>query len=402
MAASWSIIAVLPLALWLYLTCFRGGFWRAAERLGDDPAEPAAWPEVVAIVPARDEADTIGEAVGSLLRQDYPGRFSIIVVDDQSEDGTAAVARATAAAADAAHSLTVVRSAPLPEGWTGKVWAMATGVRLADERHAGARLLLFTDADIAHPPAGLRRLVAKAEAEQLDLISLMALLAKQGAWQALLIPAFVFFFQKLYPFPWVNDPSRRTAAAAGGCMLVRAKTLQCAGGLATIRAAVIDDCALARLIADGGGRLWLGLGLETRGLRPYDGLGGVWRMVARSAYSQLGYSPWALAGTVAGMAVAYLLAPLLVLGWPWHDDAVALTLALAAWGLMALSFRSTLALYGKGPQMAPLLPLAGLLYTLMTIDSAYRHARGRGAAWKGRVGVGHRRSKRLEHRRRSG
>lgn len=399
MPSAWSLAALAPLAVWLYLTCFRGGFWRADVRLGQHLAEPAAWPDVVIVVPARDEAETIAETVGSLLRQDYPGAFSVIVADDQSSDDTGGIARAAAADLGGAGRLAVVRCGALPEGWAGKVWAMATGARAAQARHPDARLLLFTDADIRHPPSGLRRLVAKAEAERLDLASLMVLLARRGAWQRLLIPAFVYFFQKLYPFPWVNDPARSIAAAAGGCMLVRTETLRRAGGLAAIRSAVIDDCTLARLISRHGGRLWLGLSEEVRSLRPYDGLGGVWGMVVRSAYSQLGYSPWVLAGTVAGMLVAYPSAPLVALSWPWHGDGLALALGLCAWALMALTFRPTLMIYGEHVSLAPLLPLAGLLYSLMTIDSSYRHWRGRGAAWKGRTGLSGSRLKQLERRR---
>ena len=380
MTWAWTLCGILPLAVWLYLVLARGGFWRLREFPRPAPA-PANWPEVVAIVPARDEADTIGAAVQSLLGQDYPGRFAVVLADDRSGDGTAGIARAAAAGDERLH---IVRTGDLPPGWSGKVRAMATAVELAARQHPDAAFLLFTDADIHHPPDGLRRLVAMAEARRLDMVSLMVLLAREGAWQALLIPAFVFFFRKLYPFSWVNGG--RLAAAAGGCMLVRAGALVRAGGLATIRNAVIDDCALARVIA-GGGRLWLGMTGEWRSLRPYDGFAGVWRMVARSAYTQLRYSLPLLAGTVVGMIVTYVAPPLAVLAWPWHGDALAGLAGLTAWLLMAGAFRPMLVFYGVSPYLAPLLPLAGIVYTAITVDSARRHWQGRGAAWKGRVGA---------------
>ena len=379
MSVTWTLAGVLPLAIWLYLLAFRGGFWRLTEFLEEAPP-PAAWPEVVAIVPARDEVGTIAETVSALLAQDYPGRFSVVLADDQSRDGTAEAARAAAAGDE---RLTIVRTGDLPPDWTGKVRAMATAVAESARRHPQAEFLLFTDADIHHPPDGLRRLVAKAEAERLDLTSLMVLLAREGGWQVLLIPAFVFFFRKLYPFAWVNRG--RAAAAAGGCMLVRAGTLRRAGGLEAIRDEVIDDCALARAIRNAGGRLWLGLTREWRSLRPYDGLGGVWRMVARSAYTQLDHSALALVGTVLAMALTYLAAPVTVLAWPWHGEAMAGLAGLAAWILSATAFRPMLSFYGAGAVLAPLLPLAGVVYTAMTVDSARRHWQGRGAAWKGRV-----------------
>jgi hopene-associated glycosyltransferase HpnB len=379
MTWAWTLCGVLPLLVWLYLLCGRGGFWRLREFLAPAPA-PAEWPEVVAIVPARDEAGSVGETVAGLLGQDYPGRLALVLADDQSRDGTAEAARA-AAAGD--PRLAIVRTKDLPPGWSGKVWAMATAVDEAARRHPAAGFLLFTDADIWHPPDGVRRLVAKAEAERLDLVSLMVLLAREGGWQALLIPAFVFFFRKLYPFAWVN--AGRAAAAAGGCMLVRREALQRAGGLSPIRNDVIDDCALARAIADGGGRLWLGLTDEWRSLRPYAGFRGVWHMVARSAYTQLDHSPMLLAGTVVAMLATYAAPPVAALAWPWHGQTLAAAAGLSAWLAMALAFRPMLALYGVSTVLAPLLPLAGLAYTAMTVDSALQHWQGRGAAWKGRV-----------------
>ena len=363
-----SVAAALSLIVWLVLVFFRGGFWRADQRLDPDTPEPGAWPAVVAVIPARNEAASIGRAVGSLLGQDYPGEFSVIVVDDDSDDGTAA-------AAGVSDRLSVVSGKPLPSGWTGKLWAVHQGL----EHTGDAAFVLLTDADIEHPPQSLRRLVAKAEEGDLDLVSLMVRLRCETAWERLLIPAFVFFFQKLFPFPRVNDPDRPEAAAAGGCMLVRRAALERAGGIEAIRDRLIDDCALAAAIKPGG-PIWLGLSGDVRSLRSYQRLGQIWTMVARTAYEQLRRSPLALAGTVIGMAVIYLVPPLAVVG----GDVVARACGLAAWLLMAAAYRPTLRLYGLPPWHGLLLPVAAFFYSLMTIDSARRHWRGQGGAWKGR------------------
>ncbi|MGQ0676913.1 MAG: glycosyltransferase, partial [Rhodospirillales bacterium] len=355
---------------------------RAAPACGA-PA-PGAWPGVVAVVPARDEADVIERSIGSLLAQDYPGRFHVVLVDDGSGDGTADAARRLAAARKDGSRLTVVRGSALPQGWAGKMWAVAAGIKQADAAHPDAPFLWLTDADIEHAPGVLRALVARAEAGKLDLVSVMALLHCKSAWERLLIPAFVYFFQKLYPFPRVNDRADALAGAAGGCMLVRRAALEAAGGIEAIRSAVIDDCALARSLKRGG-PIWLGLSREVRSIRPYPGLSGIWKMVARSAYDQLGYSPLMLAGTVAGMLIVYLAPPLLALGQPWHASALAASLGAAAWVLMAFSYLPTLQLYRQPPVLGLLLPVAGLLYDLMTLDSALAYYRGRGGWWKGRA-----------------
>jgi hopene-associated glycosyltransferase HpnB len=367
------------LMAWLYLVLLHGGFWRCDQRLGDAPA-PAAWPAVTAVVPARDEAEVIAASVGSLLDQDYPGTFAIVLVDDHSADCTAEIARETAARHPRGQRLTVAAAGELPAGWVGKPWAVASGVRAAGE----PELLLLTDADVVHSPSNLRRLVSKAQAEGLDLASLMVLLEQRTPWEKLLIPAFVYFFQQLYPFRRVNRPTARTAGAAGGCMLVRARALAAAGGVAAIRGELIDDCALARLLKRRG-RIWLGLTESERSVRPYGGLGGVWRMVARTAYTQLRRSPWLLAGTAAALAWIYLGPPLLALGWPLHGVGAAAVLGGAAWLLMALTFLPTLRLYRRSPAWALALPLAGVLYLGMTVDSAWRHGRRRGGGWKGRT-----------------
>lgn len=385
MSATALAVALAAVAAWLVLLFGYGRlWWRADQRLPAAAPERADWPAVVAVVPARDEAPYVGAAVGSLLAQDYPGRFSVILIDDGSTDGTAEVARAAARAAGAEDRLTVVAGAPLPEGWTGKNWAVARGIEHAAAADPEARYLLLTDADIVHEPRNLRRLVGKAEDEARDLVSLMVLLVCQSPAERLLIPAFVFFFQKLYPFPLVNEPKSRVAGAAGGCILVRRRALEAAGGMAAIRGALIDDCALAARVK-AHGPIWLGLATETRSIRPYGGLRGVWTMVARAAYAQLHHSPLLLAGTVAGMAFLYLVPPAAALvglaagAWPLAAA------GLAGWLGMSMAYAPTLHLYRQPLPAAALLPVAALLFALMTVDSALRHWRGRGGAWKGRT-----------------
>jgi len=381
--------ALLSLAVWLYLLLLRGGFWRADRRLGEEEEALGEWPGVIALVPARDEEEVIATALGSLLSQDYPGPLKIVVIDDNSRDATAAAARAAAKQLDAEDRLILVRARPPLPGWAGKTWALNEGLNEARRRSMDAAYVWLSDADIAHGPATLRRLVAKAERERLDLVSLMAELSCTGAWARLLIPPFVFFFQKLFPFSWVADRNRDTAAAAGGCVLLRAEALSAAGGFAAIKDALIDDCALAarvKPIARARDRgIWLGLADHSRSLRPYRDLKSIWDMVARSAYTQLRTSPLLLAGTLLGMALTYLAPPLALLAWPWHGSNLAAVAGGAAWALMAAAFLPTLLLYRQPPWLAALLPVGALLYSVMTVDSARRHWRGRGGAWKGRM-----------------
>ena len=381
-------IGVLSLSIWLYLIALRGGYWRAGERLAADPAAPAAWPAVTAVVPARDEAAVIGAALASLLAQAYPGRLRVILVDDHSRDGTARIATAAAEKTARTGAFQVIEARPLPAGWTGKLWALAEGARHVAAHDPDADWLWLSDADIAHDPNNLRRLVAKAVAERLDQVSLMVALSCGGPWERLLIPPFVYFFQMLYPFRWANDPSRRTAAAAGGCILLRRAALERAGGFAAIKGELIDDCALARLIKHGppsAGRIWIGLATTARSLRPYRGLGEIWRMVARSAYTQLRRSPWLLAGMLLAMTLTFLAPPILVLSAPLHGNPAALAAGLTGWTLMIVSARPTFVLYGQPGWLATLLPVVAALYCAMTLDSAWQHWRGRGGAWKGRV-----------------
>lgn len=375
--------ALLSLVIWLYLLSGRGGFWRADQRLVDDGADRLDEPEVVCVIPARNEASAIGITVASLLGQDYPGLISIVVVDDQSDDGTGDVARGVGAST-ARRTLHVVANEPLADGWVGKMWAVNRGLAEVATVAPNARYVLLTDADIEHDPRNLRRLVAKAEDDGYDLVSLMVRLNCAGAWERLLIPAFVFFFQKLYPFPWVNQQDRRIAAAAGGCMLVRRTALDAVGGVNAIRDRLIDDCALARLLK-ARGRIWLGLTSSTRSLRAYGRLAEIWNMVARTAFVQLEYSWLALIGTIVGMVLLYLVPPAAAIIGFVEGRTVLGVAGGWAWGLMFWAYWPTLRLYGGGVGWALALPVAGVLYTLMTVSSALRHACGRGGGWKGRT-----------------
>jgi hopene-associated glycosyltransferase HpnB len=355
-------LGAIALAALLYLIFRHGSFWLADQRMGATAA-PQRWPEVTAVVPARNEEALIGRAIASLRAQDYPDDFRIVVVDDESADRTA----------EAAVGVEVVRGEPRPPGWGGKLWAMEQGVRRAGD----ASFIWFTDADVVHAPDTLRRLVAKAESETLDLVSLMVRLDIRTTWDRLLIPAFVFFFQMLYPFPWVNDPKARTAGAAGGSMLVRTAVLARIGGIVAIKDRLIDDCALAAEIKRTSGRIWLGLSEDDVSIRPYAGLGGIWRMVSRTAYDQLGYSPGLLAGTIVWLVLLFVLPPILAFtGSP---------LGVAGWLAIAMAEIPTLRLYRLPPWWGLFLPLAALLYAGMTLDSARQYWRGRGGEWKGRT-----------------
>ena len=374
------LLAGFSLLVWIYLLVARGGFWLARERddLGESNYIPESWPSVVAIVPARDEADVIAQTIGSLLAQDYRGAFRIMLVDDRSSDSTAEIARRAALAAGS-DRLEVLSGQERPAGWTGKVWAMRQGLAQALETNA-PDYFLFTDADIAHTPDNLRRLVRRAGQRKLVLVSLMAKLHCESLSEKLLIPAFVFFFDMLFPFAWSNDPARRTAAAAGGCMLVRRDALIAAGGLETIARAIIDDCALARVMKEQG-PIWLGLTRRAVSIRPYDGLGEIGRMVSRSAYAQLGYSPLLLCGTLLGMLIVYAAPPLLAI----FAVGPARMAGAAAWLCMMIAYLPMLHFYRLSPLWGPLLPAAGACYTVFTMNSAIQHWRGRGGMWKGRA-----------------
>ncbi|WP_088347884.1 MULTISPECIES: glycosyltransferase [Rhodomicrobium] len=373
--------ASAALAAWLYLIFARGGFWRADMREEREASpEPQVWPRVVAVVPARNEADVIAESLGSLLQQDYPGSFEVILVDDQSTDATAANARAAAARLLRPERLVVVEGEPLPQGWAGKLWAMKQGVDHAGSQPKRPDYLLFTDADIAFAPDALRHLVSHAEARDTVLTSWMVKLRCESLAERGLIPAFVFFFQMLYPFAWVNRPDNETAAAAGGCMLVRRDALTQAGGIEAIRNALIDDCALGERLKSVG-PVWLGLTERAHSLRPYPDVGDIRRMVARSAYDQLGYSPLVLAGVALAMTLIFLLPPLYAV----FGTGLAQSFGALAWVLMAFAFQPILRFYRLSPLWGLALPAIAALYLMFTLDSAYQYMRGRGGLWKGRV-----------------
>jgi hopene-associated glycosyltransferase HpnB len=371
------LLGFVSLAIWLGLWLRHGGFWRT--QTAPLPTAPHDWPGVVVVIPARNEAEGIGRAVGSMLSQDYRGGVSVVVVDDESSDGTAELAMRAALAAHRPERLSVVTGSPTPPGWAGKMWAVAQGVEKAAEMDASARYILLTDGDIAHSERNVAHLVARAEAGALDLASLMVRLRCVSTAEQFMIPAFVFFFQMLYPFAQVNDPAHKVAGAAGGCMLVRRSALERIGGIAAIKGALIDDCALAAEIKRGG-PIWLGLTNEAESLRIYGDLSEVWRMIARSAYTQLKYSPVLLAGTVLGLGVTFLAPPLVFI----FGHGAASLFGLLAWIIMAGCYTPMLRFYGRPLWLAPLLPVIALVYLGATLDSAFRHMQGKGGAWKGR------------------
>lgn len=368
------LLAGLSLAVWVWLALLRGMFWRTDQRLPGAP-DPERWPPVAVVVPARNEAAVLPATLPTLVSQDYPGEVRVILVDDDSTDGTGELA------ARISDTVTVVRPGPPPPGWTGKLWALRAGVAAAGE----VEYLLFTDADIAHRPDSLAALVRAATGHRLDLVSQMARLRVRTGWERLIVPAFVYFFALLYPFRWSNRPGARTAAAAGGCSLVRRAALERAGGVSAIRGAVIDDVALARALKRSGSRTYLGLADRVDSVRPYPTLASLWQMVARSAYAQLRHSVILLAGTVLGLALVFGVPPATTVLGAVRGDLVVLAVGAAAWLLMAALYLPMLRYYRQPAVTALLLPFTAGLYLLMTVDSAVQHYRGRGAAWKGRT-----------------
>src|ERR1700722_11582901 len=348
----------MVLAIWLYLLVARGGFWQAAEREEGGPAGNAPdskrWPSISAVIPARDEAEGI--------------------------DGTAQIALKAAETIGAGHRLTVLPGQSLPGGWTGKLWAQHQGVEFANAKPEPPDLVLLTDADIVYAPEVLTSLVGRAQAGGYGLTSLMVKLRCKSFAERLFIPAFIFFFQMLYPFAWVNNPKRATAGAAGGCMLVRRDVLREAGGMAAIRDALIDDCALGKNLKSFG-PIWLGLTERVHSIRAYPAIADIRRMVARTAYVQLRYSPLSLAGTVVGLALTYL-APVAL---TFFAAGLAQYLGLVTWLMMAFAFKPTLRLYRMSALWGLALPAIAAIYMAFTLDSAYQHARGRGGMWKGRA-----------------
>jgi hopene-associated glycosyltransferase HpnB len=374
------VTAALALAIWTVLLLGRGGFWLCRERDDGVVPVPAGWPRVTAVIPARNEADCIAQSIGSLAAQDYPGEFSIVLVDDDSDDGTANVARAAATHVRRNRSFNLISSRGMAPGWTGKLWALQQGIASVATSPNQPHYLLLTDADIVHTMDSVRALVARAEAQGTVLTSLMAKLRCESLPERSHVPAFVYFFDMLYPFAWVNAPQSATAAAAGGCMLVKADALERAGGIESIRGALIDDCSLAgRMKAVG--PIWLGLTERVRSIRRYEDWDDVRGMISRSAYAQLKYSPLLLIGSTLGMALTFLAPPLLAV----FGEGIPRILGGLTWTLMAISFQPMLRFYRLSPLWGLALPAIAVAYMLYTVDSAYRTMRGRGGHWKGRV-----------------
>ena len=374
-------LGLLSFLAWLGLLFFRGQFWRANQVLPAAP-DPEELPEVAAIIPARDEAETVGAVIAAHGAARYDGELQIFLADDHSSDGTADVALA----AKAARALHIVDVPDLPDGWSGKLWALRNGIEAAKEAMPDARYFLFTDADIEVSPSLLRKLVAHAEHKDLALTSIMAQLDGKGFWGGLLVPAFIFFFQKLYPFPLINDPKSPVAGAAGGVILIRRDALEAIGGMEAMRDALIDDCTLAQRVKALGRPIGLYLSSsfgEATSLRENASYEAMESMVARSAYTQLGYSPLALVGTLMGMAFLYLV--------PWLGTIMFFTGATDSfmgpltWGLMGLAYFPTIRRYKKPFWQSFSLPVTGALYGWFTWLSAYRHWRGKGGRWKGRT-----------------
>lgn len=378
MPSTLTLIAAVPLAIWLYLFFARGNFWQIHEE-DIEPTISKRWPLVVAILPARNEAETIGRAVTSLAKQDYAGELAAIVVDDHSDDGTADLARKAASESNAAERISIHPASELPPGWTGKVWAMNEGIDEAAKR--APEYLWLTDADITHAPDTLRRLVYRAQRDSLDLASLMVLLRVQTFPERLLIPAFLYFFLTVYPPNWVSHPKSRVAAAAGGCILLRRSALERIGGMGAVRSEVIEDCALARVVKQSGGKIRLGLTRSSVSLRGYNSFAGIRDLIARVAFTQLRYSFLMLLGALAGLIVTYLLPWVLFFAFPGEAWlAVDTTIA-----MMAATFVVTVKFYGLSWPWALTLPIAVLFYGYATSVSAVRYWLGRGGQWKGRA-----------------
>ncbi len=373
-----TLIAAVPFAIWLYLFFVRGNFWQVHED-ATEPKPLKRWPRVVAIVPARDEAQTIARCVTSLVKQDYPGEFSIFVVDDHSSDGTADLAQKAAEESGAARKVTVHSAGELPPGWTGKVWAMNEGVSAA--AGTAPEYFWFVDADIIHTPETLRRLVSRAANGEFDLASLMVLLQARTLPERLLIPSFLYFFLMLYPPRWVADPKVRTAGAAGGCILLLRTALERVGGMTAIRNEVIDDCALARVVKERGGKIWLGMTRTSVSLRDCATFTELRDMIARTAFTQLRYSFLLLLGTLVGLFITYLLPWVLFFAYPGE----AWLLVDTTVALMAASFLATVKFYGQSWPWALTLPIAVVFYAYATCVSAVRYWLGRGGLWKGRA-----------------
>jgi len=379
-----TVVSALSLGIWLFLLLFWGDFWRADCQLDRNLPTLDRYPRIAAVVPARNEAEAISASLTSLLDQDYQGELAIVLVDDNSRDRTVEIAKSTAEKLEQSDRLQISIGKPLAAGWKGKLWAMHQGITSVRVKENTPEYWLFTDADIQHDLSNLTQLVTKAQTEDLDLVSLMVLLRCQSFWEKLLIPAFVFFFQKLYPFAWVNNSAKSMAAAAGGCILISNEALIKIGGIEAIKAALIDDCSLAQAVKSTGSNIWLGLSETTISLRGYDSLKTVWDTIARTAYTQLNYSPLLLVGTVLGMISVYLISPIALAWGLITNHWLAVAIGAVTWLLMFWAYLPTVKLYRISWLWAGFLPAIAFLYTLMTIDSAVKYYRGRGGEWKGR------------------
>ncbi len=389
------IILLLSLIIWLYLLFFRGNFWLCNQSLPDQIINNLTlnnYPSVCAIIPARNEAEVINISLESLLKQDYKGQFSLILINDQSTDPTEKIAQETAKNIVSNHSLNIVSGIPLEKGWSGKLWAVNQGINYAQNLPNSPVYFLLTDADIHHDPNNLNALIYKAETENLALVSAMVKLRCESFWENLLIPAFIYFFQKLYPFQWVNNFQKKIGAAAGGCILIRRDVLESIGGISSVKNALIDDCSLAQTVKNylktnqmNYQGIWLGLADKTVSLRSYNSLKSIWDMVARTAYTQLNYSVFLLIGTVLAMILIYLVPPVgIIIGIVLNNLNIMLV-SLVTYLLITISYYPTIRLYQCSFIYPFLLPAIAFLYTLMTIDSAFKHWQGKGGAWKGRV-----------------
>jgi hopene-associated glycosyltransferase HpnB len=374
------LFALVSVAIWFTLIFFRGQFWRADQKLSNSTAKSSKPPEIVIIIPARNEEHTIGHSILSLLQQDYKGIMSIIVVNDNSNDNTVEVVELVSHGYDRVH---LINGSKTPNDWTGKLWSMAQGVKFAQKNFCHADYYLFSDSDILHHPKNLTEITGKALSENLALVSLMVKLRCSSFWETLLMPAFIFFFQKLYPFSLVNDPKKSNAAAAGGCMLVNCEDLENAGGLTKIKAAIIDDCELATLLKQVN-PIWIGLTQSTKSLRKYQFFSNISRMVSRTAFVQLNFSGLNLFFALIGMLIIYIIPVVSILVGIVTKDLILLALGLIGWVPMFFAYIPTLTFYNRPIWEASLLPISALLYSGMTIISAWGYTFGRTPAWKGR------------------
>jgi hopene-associated glycosyltransferase HpnB len=377
------VVISFSLFIWLFLLLFLGDFWRSNQYFVNNRYNLKSSPTVCIVVPARNEAEVIEASLTSLLEQDYLGNFWVVLVDDHSSDRTSEIAQATANKLNKTEKLKIVAAKPLAVGWKGKLWAIQQGIEAVKSDLPDYWLL--TDADIKHDLSNLSQLINKAETDNLDLVSLMVLLRCQSFWEKLLIPAFVFFFQKLYPFAWVNNPQKSLAAAAGGCILISNQALEAIGGIATIKAALIDDCSLAKAVKSQGKNIWLGLTTKTISLRAYNDLKTIWDTIARTAFTQLNYNWLLLLATLIGMSIVYLVAPISLGLGIITTNWLLVGISALTWLLMTIAYLPTVKLYNLSFIWTLSLPAIAFLYTLMTIDSAIKHYQGKGGAWKGRT-----------------